>query len=59
VRVQANVQILRTYPGRETEALAAGQYADRVAVAAGRFNFREKVCVLDADVAPRDLVYPV
>jgi 3-phenylpropionate/cinnamic acid dioxygenase small subunit len=59
LRVQANVQILRTYPGRETEVLASGQYADRVAVAGGRFNFREKVCVLDSDVAPRDLVYPV
>jgi 3-phenylpropionate/cinnamic acid dioxygenase small subunit len=59
LRVQANVQILRTYPGRETEMLASGQYADRVAVSAGRFNFREKVCVLDADLAPRDLVYPV
>jgi 3-phenylpropionate/cinnamic acid dioxygenase small subunit len=59
VRVQANVQILRTYPGRATEFLAAGQYSDRVAAAGGRFNFREKLCVLDADVAPADLVYPI
>jgi 3-phenylpropionate/cinnamic acid dioxygenase small subunit len=59
LRVQANVHIMRTYPGRETEVLGSGQYADRVAVAAGRFNFREKVCVLDSEVAPRDLVYPV
>jgi len=59
LRVQANVQVLRTYPGRETEVLCSGQYADRVAVSGGRFNFREKCCVLDSDVAPRDLVYPV
>ena len=59
LRVQVNVQVLRTYPGRETELLACGQYSDRVAVAGGRFNFREKICVLDADVAPSDLVYPV
>jgi 3-phenylpropionate/cinnamic acid dioxygenase small subunit len=59
LRVQANVQIVRTYPARETEVLASGQYADRVAVAGGRFAFREKACVLDSDVAPRDLIYPV
>jgi 3-phenylpropionate/cinnamic acid dioxygenase small subunit len=59
LRVQANVQVLRTYPGRETEVLASGQYSDRVAVTAGRFNFREKACVLDSEVAPRDLVYPL
>jgi 3-phenylpropionate/cinnamic acid dioxygenase small subunit len=59
LRVQANVQILRTYPGRETEFLASGQYSDRVAASGGRFNFREKLCVLDSDVAPADLVYPV
>jgi 3-phenylpropionate/cinnamic acid dioxygenase small subunit len=59
LRVQANVQLLRTYPGRETGLLAAGQYSDRVAVAGGRFNFREKICVFDSDVAPNDFVYPV
>jgi 3-phenylpropionate/cinnamic acid dioxygenase small subunit len=59
LRVQANVQILRTYPDRETEPLASGQYSDRVAVEGGRFNFREKICVFDSDIAPNDLVYPV
>jgi 3-phenylpropionate/cinnamic acid dioxygenase small subunit len=59
LRVQANVQILRTYPGRATEALASGQYSDRVAVTGGRFNFREKLCVLDSDLPPSDLIYPV
>jgi 3-phenylpropionate/cinnamic acid dioxygenase small subunit len=59
LRVQANVQILRTYPGRATEPLASGQYSDRVAVTGGRFNFREKLCVLDSEVPPGDLVYPV
>jgi 3-phenylpropionate/cinnamic acid dioxygenase small subunit len=59
LRVQANVQILRTYPGRPTEPLASGQYSDRVAVTGGRLNFREKLCVLDSEVPPGDLVYPV
>jgi 3-phenylpropionate/cinnamic acid dioxygenase small subunit len=59
LRVQANVQILRTYPGRATESLASGQYSDRVAVTGGRFNFREKLCVFDSEVPPSDLVYPI
>jgi len=59
LRVQANVQILRTYPGRATEYLASGYYLDRVAVTGGRLNFREKLCVLDSELAPTDLVYPV
>jgi salicylate 5-hydroxylase small subunit len=59
LRVQANVQILRTYPERATEFFAAGQYLDRVAVTAGRLNFREKLCVLDSDIPPNPLVYPI
>jgi 3-phenylpropionate/cinnamic acid dioxygenase small subunit len=59
LRVQANVQILRSYPERETEFLAAGYYLDRVAVTGNRLHFREKLCVLDSDTAPGDFVYPV
>jgi 3-phenylpropionate/cinnamic acid dioxygenase small subunit len=59
LRVQANVQILRTYPERGTEFLAAGYYLDRVAVSGSRLHFREKLCVLDCDAAPSDFVYPV
>ena len=59
LRVQANVQVLRTYPEQGTEFLAAGYYLDRVAVTGGRLNFREKLCVLDSDVPPSGMVYPV
>jgi 3-phenylpropionate/cinnamic acid dioxygenase small subunit len=59
LRVQANVQILRTYPDRATEFLASGYCLDRVAVTDGRLNFREKLCVFDSDIAPADVVYPV
>jgi 3-phenylpropionate/cinnamic acid dioxygenase small subunit len=59
LRVQANVQILRTYPERATEFLASGYYLDRVSVTDGRLNFREKLCVFDSDVVPPGMVYPV
>ncbi|HKW38652.1 MAG TPA: nuclear transport factor 2 family protein [Burkholderiales bacterium] len=59
LRAQANFQILRTFPEQRSEHFVSGSYNDRIAVAAGRLHFREKICVLDSDVAPTSLVYPI
>jgi len=59
LRVQANFQVLRTFPERRTEFFVSGYYSDRIALMDGRLNFREKLCVLDSDVPPDSLVYPI
>ena len=59
LRAQANFQILRTFPERPTEYFVSGSYSDRIAISAGRLHFREKICVLDSDVPPDSLVYPI
>jgi len=59
LRVQANFYVLRTFPGRRSEYFVSGCYSDRVAISAGRLNFKEKICVLDSDVPPESLVYPI
>jgi 3-phenylpropionate/cinnamic acid dioxygenase small subunit len=59
IRVQANFQILRTFPEKRTEAFVSGSYNDRIAIAGSRLTFREKLCVLDSDVPPELLVYPI
>jgi 3-phenylpropionate/cinnamic acid dioxygenase small subunit len=59
LRVQANFQILRTYPDRGSEFFLSGVYNDRIALIDGRVNFREKICILDSDVPPGSLVYPI
>lgn len=59
LRVQANFQILRTYPDRRTEFFASGLYDDRLAISGSRLNFKEKLCVFDSDVPPESLVYPI
>ncbi len=59
LRVQANFQVWRTFPGRHSEFFLSGYYLDRVAVSAGRFNFKEKLCVLDSEVMPQSFVYPI
>jgi salicylate 5-hydroxylase small subunit len=59
LRAQANFQILRTFPERRTEYFVSGSYSDRIAITAGRLNFREKICVLDSDVPPESLIYPI
>ena len=59
LRAQANFQILRTFPDRNSEYFVSGTYNDRIAIAVGRLHFREKICVLDSDVAPHSLVYPI
>jgi len=59
LRAQANFQILRTFPERRTEYFVSGVYNDRIAITNGRLHFREKICVLDSDVPPDALIYPI
>jgi 3-phenylpropionate/cinnamic acid dioxygenase small subunit len=59
LRVQANFQILRTFPDRGTEYFVSGCYNDRISIAGSRLTFKEKLCVLDSDVPPDLLVYPI
>ena len=59
LRVQANFQVLRTFPDRQTEYFLSGCYNDRIAIAGTRLTFREKLCLLDSDVPPDTLVYPI
>jgi salicylate 5-hydroxylase small subunit len=59
LRAQANFQVLRTFPEQRTERFVSGTYNDRIAIAAGRLHFREKICVLDSDVPPESLIYPI
>jgi salicylate 5-hydroxylase small subunit len=60
LRVQANFQILRTFPDRLTEFFVSGSYSDRIAITAdNRLHFKEKLCVFDSDVPPESLVYPI
>jgi len=59
LRVQAAFQILRTYPERRTEFFISGVYDDRIALIDGRLTFRDKLCVLDSDVLPEAMAYPI
>lgn len=59
LKVQANFQVLRTFPEAATEAFVSGYYMDKVALAGRRLGFREKICVLDSEVPPGSLVYPI
>ena len=59
LRVQANFQILRTFPERRTEYFVSGCYDGRIAIAGSRLHFKEMLCVLDSDVPPDSLVYPI
>jgi 3-phenylpropionate/cinnamic acid dioxygenase small subunit len=57
--VQANFQILRTFPEKRTELFVSGCYDDRIMIAGSRLHFREKLCVLDSDVPPESMLYPI
>jgi 3-phenylpropionate/cinnamic acid dioxygenase small subunit len=59
LRVQANFQVLRTFPERRTELFVSGYYSDRIALNDGRLNLREKFCILDSDIPPESLIYPL
>jgi 3-phenylpropionate/cinnamic acid dioxygenase small subunit len=59
LRAQANFQVLRTFPELRSEPFLSGTYNDRIAIVSGRLHFREKICVLDSDVPPDSLIYPI
>lgn len=59
LQVHANFLVLRTYPGRAGELLAAGSCQDRVARAGGRLKFVQKIYVVESDVRPDAFVYPI
>ena len=59
LRVQANFHILRTFPEKRSEHFVSGTYDDRIAIAGRRLHFKEKLCVLDSDVPPESLLYPI
>jgi 3-phenylpropionate/cinnamic acid dioxygenase small subunit len=59
LRVQANFEILRTFPGKRSELFVSGSYDDRIVITGRRLHFKEKLCVLDSDVPPEALLYPI
>lgn len=59
LRVQANFQVFRTLPDKRTEFFVAGHYDDRLSISGGRLHFREKLCVLDSNERPEQLIYPI
>ena len=59
LRVQANFQVLRTFPERRSELFVSGYYSDSIALNNSRQNLREKLCILDSDMPPESLIYPL
>jgi anthranilate 1,2-dioxygenase small subunit len=57
--VTSNVLVLYTTPAGASEVLVSGTYEDRIVVDGGVAAFASKRAVLDTDVTPRYLVYPI
>lgn len=57
--VTSNVMVLYTTPRGSSEVLVSGTYEDRIVLDAGAAAFASKRAVLDTDVTPRYLVYPI
>jgi salicylate 5-hydroxylase small subunit len=59
LHVQANFQVLRTFPERRAELFVSGSYQDRIAISRQRLYISEKLCLLDSDVLPESLDFPI
>ena len=59
LRVFANFLVIRTFPEKRSELFVSGHYKDRIVRPSGRWKFQEKLVVLDSDVAPEGLIYPL
>ena len=59
LRVFANFLVIRTFPEKPSELFVSGFYHDRIVRPGGRMKFQEKLVILDSDVAPERLIYPI
>ena len=59
LRVFANFLVIRTFPAQRSDLFVSGVYQDRIVRPKGRLKFQEKLVVLDSDVAPEGLIYPI
>ena len=59
LRVFANFLVIRTFPEKRSELFVSGYYHDRIVRPGGRLKFQEKLVILDSEVAPESLIYPL
>lgn len=59
VAVTANFMVLQTQSDEETQVFVAGQYRDRLVRRDGTLRFSEKICILDSNLIPGSLIFPV
>ena len=59
LRVFANFLVFRTFPAKPSEFFVSGCYQDRIVRPGGRMKFQEKLVILDSDVSPEGLIYPL
>ena len=59
MKVTSNFSVFFTDEQGQTAILATGVYHDRVALGGDSVSFRSKEAVMDTNVAPRYLVYPI
>lgn len=57
--MQSNFMVAYTSPRGRSELLVAGDYHDEIVMESAEAKFRSKKVVLDGEVTPRYLVYPV
>ena len=59
IDVQSNFVVTYTTARGRCEMLGAGTYLDEVVVSGGRAKFKSKRAILDNEITPRYLVYPI
>lgn len=59
VEVESNFMVAYTTTKGRSEILVAGSYTDEIVIDGASARFRSKRAVLDTDITPRYLVYPV
>lgn len=59
VMVTASFMVLQTQPDEETQVFVAGRYRDRLLRCDGTLRFAEKICILDSNLIPGSLIFPV
>lgn len=59
VHCEANFSVFRTKLDKKSEVFCVGRYFDEIVEENGELKFAKRVCVIDSEMIPNAIVYPI
>ncbi len=56
---EANFNVFRTKLDKASEVFCVGRYYDELTVEEGELKFKKRICVIDSEMIPNAVIYPI